>query len=299
MLVSVVIPTWNTPRRSLERSIKSVLDQTHWNLECRVVDDGSDVPFQRLNSVFKDQRLRFVSLTSNYGVSHARNVGIDLSSGKYIAFLDAGDIWYPKKLEAQVALVETKSNIGLVYTGARFTAPGYGEFILLPEKPQSWYRTLLIRNCIVGSASTALVPRSVIDKVGGFFEEYDIPEDRDLWLRISKEYEITFDDNIMANIVLEPDSRSSNPLVNARIYRKFVERWKSEMKDEKVYYRALANYHSVIAHKHFLSGMTSQGVKHSFMALLCYPRKRRTIARLYTYIKSQIKGEDYLKNMLA
>lgn len=102
--VSVVMPVYNA-ERTVERSMRSVLDQSHGGVELLVVDDcsrdGSWSVVERLAAT--DPRVVPLRLEANGGVAAARNAGIRAASGDYIAFLDSDDWWHPRKLEVQLA----------------------------------------------------------------------------------------------------------------------------------------------------------------------------------------------------
>lgn len=100
-MVSVIIPTWNRAH-TIERSVRSVLEQTDGDLEVLVVDDGSTDGTRQVLEAIGDPRLRYVR-QENAGACAARNHGIRLARGEYIAFHDSDDTWRPRKLEKQLA----------------------------------------------------------------------------------------------------------------------------------------------------------------------------------------------------
>lgn len=101
-MISVIMPLYNNERYVIE-SIQSVINQTYKNWELIIVNDASTDSSKRLVESFleekKDNRIIFIDLDKNKGVSHARNVGIKLSKGEYISFLDSDDLWNAKFLE--------------------------------------------------------------------------------------------------------------------------------------------------------------------------------------------------------
>src|SRR5690348_1065740 len=103
-VVSVILPTYN--RASLiSRAIRSVLNQTFTDWELLIVDDGStDATEQLIRSRSADSRIRYMKLPQNVGMCNARNHGIALARGEFIAFLDSDDEWLPTKLEKQLAV---------------------------------------------------------------------------------------------------------------------------------------------------------------------------------------------------
>lgn len=115
-VVSVIIPAYNAETH-IEDTIKSVQKQSFAELEIIVVDDCSyDSTYQKVERMAADdKRIQLIKNEVNIGVAEARNRAIDLCRGKYIAFLDADDIWYEDKLKIQVEIAE-KEDADLVYT---------------------------------------------------------------------------------------------------------------------------------------------------------------------------------------
>jgi glycosyltransferase involved in cell wall biosynthesis len=115
-LVSVIVPTYNG-EAYIQEAIASILAQTYTNYEIIVIDDGSTDDTGKIvkNQLYSD---RLICLTQdNQGVATARNKGLAIAKGKYIAFLDQDDFFYPHKLTEQVSLMEKKPHLGLVNSG--------------------------------------------------------------------------------------------------------------------------------------------------------------------------------------
>ena len=133
--VSVIIPTYNYGR-FLPESIGSAQRQTVSDLEIIVVDDGSTDETPQILAGISEPRLTAVR-TPNGGISAARNRGLDMATGDYIAFLDADDRWAPDKLERQLAMFESEPGLGLVFTNfSRFNERGTlpkTQFDFIPE----------------------------------------------------------------------------------------------------------------------------------------------------------------------
>jgi glycosyltransferase involved in cell wall biosynthesis len=117
-LVSVMIPALNAAQ-TLPIALASLLAQTYQNWECIVVDDGSVDNTNKLmpNVVAYDKRFKFISLGENFGRAVARQKALDNAEGKYLAMIDADDWIYPSKLEHQVHILETHSDLALVSCG--------------------------------------------------------------------------------------------------------------------------------------------------------------------------------------
>ena len=109
-LVSIIMPTYDTGGM-LAKSIDSILAQTYEDWELIIVDDHSDDAatlsiLQRYERM--DDRIKVVYLTENMGAGYARNKAIELAEGRYVAFCDSDDRWFPEKLESQVAFIREK-----------------------------------------------------------------------------------------------------------------------------------------------------------------------------------------------
>lgn len=106
-LVSVVMPAYNA-EATIEESLRSVLGQTHREIEVLVVDDGSADRTLDVVRNLGDARIKVLRSEKNAGVAAARNRGLSAAQGRYIAFCDADDIWREDKLATQLALIEEK-----------------------------------------------------------------------------------------------------------------------------------------------------------------------------------------------
>ena len=115
--VSIITPAYNSAKIIIQ-TIDSVLAQTYTNWEMIIVDDKSTDHTKKIISEYmqKDNRIKYILLEENSGPAVARNRAIEEAEGRYIAFLDADDLWMPVKLEKQIAFMQ-RENIALSYTG--------------------------------------------------------------------------------------------------------------------------------------------------------------------------------------
>ncbi|GEL10374.1 Glycosyl transferase family 2 [Flavobacterium glycines] len=114
-LVSVVIPTFNS-EKYISDTIISVQNQSYQNWEIILVDDGStDTTRTIITTFLTDKRIQFYPLGKNSGTGVARNFGVTKAAGKYIAFLDADDLWKPEKLEKQIDFLK-KNNLAFTFS---------------------------------------------------------------------------------------------------------------------------------------------------------------------------------------
>ncbi len=119
-LVSIVVPVYNAAR-FMDDTIQTVQNQTYQNWELLLVDDCSSDDSVLIIQKYlkKDKRIKFFMLSENSGAAIARNTGIDNAKGRYLAFLDADDLWVKNKLELQVAFMQEK-NAAFSFTGYEF-----------------------------------------------------------------------------------------------------------------------------------------------------------------------------------
>jgi len=185
--VSVIIPTYNR-WPLVGEAIDSVLAQTTSEYELIVVDDGStDETPGRLRGY--GEKLTVLS-QSRRGVAAARNLGATHASGRYLAFLDSDDIWHPRKLERQVAFMESSPEVEICQTEEIWIRNGVR---VNPRnkhrKPSGDIFRASLELCLV-SPSAVMMRRDLFERVEGFDESLPVCEDYDLWLRIAKDIEI-------------------------------------------------------------------------------------------------------------
>jgi glycosyltransferase involved in cell wall biosynthesis len=170
-LVSVVVPAYNASG-TIERTLRSVMAQTYANLEIIVVDDGSNDDTAAIVERVSREDPRILLLRQpNEGVAAARNLAIAHAWGDFIAPLDADDIWHPRKIEKQIAILEDGGDrIGLVYCYSRIIDEH--DIIIShdggPGNARGDVYTRLILLNFIGNASTPLIRRRCLQEVGGY-----------------------------------------------------------------------------------------------------------------------------------
>ncbi|MDQ7032067.1 MAG: glycosyltransferase family A protein [Desulfonauticus sp.] len=187
MLVSVIIPTYNRAK-FLGQAIESVLKQTYTCLELIVVDDGSTDRTWQIVKHFSDKRIKYF-YQENKGVAWARNWGVKVSRGEFIAFLDSDDFWLPQKLEKQLRFLQ-ETDFLLVQCLEKWFRRG--KFVNQKRKhlmPAGWFWEKALEMCLIGP-SCVLLKRQVLDKVGVFDETFPACEDYELWLRVLLDYPV-------------------------------------------------------------------------------------------------------------
>jgi glycosyltransferase involved in cell wall biosynthesis len=181
----VVIPSYNSAGY-VTTAVASVLGQTFEDLEVLVVDDGStDDTRDRLAGYRSDSRFRYLH-QANAGVACARNLGIAQSRGEYVAFLDADDVWKPEKVARQLAALAGDVGVGVCFTAFQVVDADLRPLrVVGGSEGVPTLEALLFRGNIVGTPSTVMVARSLLDQVGGFDPALSQCADWDLWVRLA------------------------------------------------------------------------------------------------------------------
>lgn len=188
-LVSVIIPAYQVAQ-SIAATLDSVLAQTFKDYEIIVVNDGSP-DSKELEKALEPFRDRIVYLCQeNQGLSGARNTGIRAARGKYVAPLDADDLWTPEHLAAQLAVLETDPSIDMVYADARIfgDVPEAGRTVmeLCPSAGEVTFERLVTRQCTV-HVCVSVCRRETLLRAGLFDPALRRVEDADMWLRIARQ----------------------------------------------------------------------------------------------------------------
>ena len=184
-IVSVVIPTCNRPTL-LQRAIESVLAQTFNNWELIVVGDGPTDTVRQVITHYCQQNHRIRAVfQDNAGPSAARNAGIRVAQGQYVAFLDDDDRWLPDKLKRQVERFKQEPSLGFLYTKCFVEKDG----VITDTWPYHMlnsYKKLYQGNFI--PTLTVMTRKECLGAVGGFDPKLLVSHDYDLWLRIASRY---------------------------------------------------------------------------------------------------------------
>lgn len=202
-MISVIIPVYNR-EKTIRKSIESVLNQTYKDLEIIIVDDGSNDNSKQIIENIQDDRIKYV-YQENAGACVARNHGIDISNGKYIAFHDSDDIWLPEKLEKQYdALHRTKADVVI----CKMTNIGEYGTVIMPQKLNEGF---LDKSCSLMNIGTqSIMGKREVFENNKFDIEMPRLQDFELLLRISYKYDIYLIDDALVNYFTGGVSISSN-----------------------------------------------------------------------------------------
>lgn len=181
--VSVVIPVFNGAP-FVAKAVASVRAQGHSDVEILVVDDGStDGTQEVLKQLEQSDGIRWFQ-RSHGGPARSRNFGIEAARGHYIALLDCDDVWLPGKLAAQLAIMRTRPEVGLVHTDfdVRFEDGTLEERVTARSSREPMVQAFAGGH--VALPSTLLIRKSVLDQVGRLDPELYGSEDSDLTIRL-------------------------------------------------------------------------------------------------------------------
>ncbi|MGN6222354.1 glycosyltransferase [Pseudoxanthomonas sp.] len=283
--VSTIIPTYN--RRDLVvRAIDTVLAQTRVVDEIIVVDDGStDGTGEHLAARYGD-RIRYV-WQANAGVSAARNHGMRLARGRYLALLDSDDEWLPEKTARQVAWLEAHPDAGMVLCDVeRVDSEGRlidvfrrREVIREDGRVLRW----VIHNPALAPAS-AILRREVFEDVGGFDESLRTAEDIDFHLRIAQRWPIGVVEQSLVRAMRGHDGLSAEASTYddyVRVVERAVRAARGEVADEELD-RALAGTYARNARGMLIRGRWRDGwqLARAAWRLTPDPAIRRELLRL-------------------
>ncbi|MBR3606853.1 MAG: glycosyltransferase family 2 protein [Lachnospiraceae bacterium] len=212
-MVSIIVPVYHAANY-IVKTMEMVRAQTFSDWELLLVDDASkDNSVKEIQDFLiknPDSRIRLLQNKENQGAAFSRNQGLKEAKGRYIAFLDADDVWLPKKLEMQLAFMEEKE-AGFVFSAYEFgdeNAQGTGKIVHVP--PTLTYEEALSRTVIF--TTTVLIDTKKIDKELIYMPQ--VPsEDSATWWQILRNGHVAFGMDRVTAIYRRPaKSLSSNKL---------------------------------------------------------------------------------------
>ncbi|UCC41666.1 MAG: glycosyltransferase [Candidatus Aminicenantes bacterium] len=193
-MISIIIPTYNRAH-SLREAIQSILTQDYFtardssdSYELLIIDDGSTDNTKEIVESFEDS-VKYC-FQENKGISAARNRGLGLAKGEFIAFLDSDDLWKREKISIQMSFMKAFPKAKVCYTEEVWIRKG---IFVNPKKKHKKYSGWIFDNvlplCLL-SLSATLFRREVFDEIGVFDEELPACEDYDFGIRLAQRYPI-------------------------------------------------------------------------------------------------------------
>lgn len=285
-LVSVITITRNRGNL-IGRCIKSVLGQTYTNIEYIIVDGASEDNTDEVIASFKDDRLHYVKLDTNWPIKETLDHGISLCKGKYITFLDSDDEYLPEKIEKQVRKIESlHEEYGLVYCWMTFY-DNQSKKVLKIQKPElrGDVRDEVIGGPILSGTPTLMFREELLRKLGGWksMEELGIVSDWELCVRACQ---ITKVDYVAESLVNVYENHESVRQSDEKYYSKYYERC------IKCHSYFLNTYASAIERKPEL------GFYHYWVLFVSYIRLNRYGKSLYNMVKAFKSSPRYFVKKL-
>ena len=196
--VSVIIPTYKRPEE-LKRAVTSVLNQSLTNIEIIVVDDNDPLDENRrqteivMKEYLKDSRIKYLKHQKNKNGSAARNTGIRVASGRYIAFLDDDDEYEPNRLEIMNAYMDS---LDTVWGGCYSSYKKYMKDGSVQHSTESATGDLLIqalmRSLYISAGSNLFLRKTAVDDIGLFNENFARNQDLEYLVRVLKKYKLAY-----------------------------------------------------------------------------------------------------------
>lgn len=237
--VTVIIPTYNRGK-TLLRSIESVLNQTYRNLEVIVVDDNSTDDTEYIIKCIKDKRFNYIKNLENKGACYSRNLGIDMSTGKYIAFQDSDDEWKVDKLQKQLKyLKERKLDIVSCYMSQIYDD---GKTSIFPKVEINKINIMeYIYYGNIFSTQTIVCKKECLinDK---FDNEMPRFQDWELMIRLCQKYKAGLVNENLVDVYIQQDSISKNPKKAIDALNIINKKYASNNNLKSFYYRNMGIY---------------------------------------------------------
>lgn len=230
--VSVIIPTYKRSE-DICRAVDSVINQTLSSIEVIVVDDNGvgtesgNATSIKMEKYVHDTRVKYIQHQSNKNGSAARNTGIRAAKGKYIAFLDDDDAYFPDRLKKMFEKMESLDETwGACYTGyVKHQMNGTNQFSSEKIEGNIFVQTLM-RSFYIGTGSNLFFRRSVIDDIGMFDEDFKRNQDLEYLVRVLKKYKMAYVDEVLMEAFF--DIRTSNLTLEQSVERETMFRSRFE-----------------------------------------------------------------------
>ena len=265
-LVSVIIPYYHDTE-TIERALVSVADQSFADFEIIIVDDYSSQVLGDFHVPGCTAPLRVIRHDENKGVAAARNTGILSSAGRWVAFLDADDVWHADKLARQITALEAGTACGSVTGFALYRDHAGPPEIHIPNDPAPLLHQLAL-GCTLSPGSTLIVLREVFNDIGLYDDRLRRLEDWDWLIRFAKHYQLVALPECLAHIHVSRKKQSQNliPILGA----------------------------SAVIRERFLPVMTKIGRRRHFLSTLllenaaAYFRARRWVPAIVMAVRASI-----------
>ena len=282
-LVSVIIPTYKRSNYIL-RAINSILNQTYKNIEIIVIDDNEvDDEFSKitqniLKKLIDSKQIIYIKHTTNKGISAARNTGIKMASGDYIAFLDDDDEFVPNKTELQLKIFNNSENdVGLVY-GAYLQIDDDNldkELIVLPKIKNDVHSILGLNH--IGPPSMVMCTKLAVKKTGEFDELLNHKEDIDYYFRLSEYYRVSYTKEVIMRYHVHSGAASRNDAERLTMMLRYLNKHKQKMIEPKIRWSELQER---LGELYRLNNKKKEAFNAFFLAYIKRPLRLKILAKM-------------------
>jgi glycosyltransferase involved in cell wall biosynthesis len=289
-LVSAIIPVYNG-EKYVREAVESVLKQTYPNLECIVVDDGSQDATPEVVKRF-GERVRYIRKT-NGGVSSARNAGAAIANGEFLAFLDADDLWISEKTALQVQPLIDDPALAMVYSTIQVVDSQLRPIGLIHAAPNgSGLKNSLLMELPIMSCNSGMIRKSHFAAIGGFDERLSTSADTDFSCRLACRYPVVplhvslllyrqHGKQMHLNVdVLKHDQL----IICAKLFGTGV--LPPEL--DRLRRRALANLYSTMSIQYFHDGRLFRGIRSALQSAIYHPL--RPFAAAIRLVSNRLRG---------
>lgn len=267
-MVSIIIPTFNRDF-SIARSIQSVLNQTYEKFDVLVIDDGSTDSTEDVVKSISDKRIKYIKMPENGGAAAARNQGVRLAKGDFVAFQDSDDEWEADKLEKQLKCFETQGkSVGMVYTDMlRISIDGSKRIFSAPDVLKGRIMDLKeLEYQVFGIGQQSVIMRKQCFESVGYFDE-SLPRfiDLEFFVRLLLKYQAIRIPEPLVRFY-ETEGISSNKAACIEARQKLLEKYKKHYSC-----KFKASQLAKMSEFYYLLGNQKAGLKHLIKALLLSP----------------------------
>lgn len=236
-LVSVIMPCYNM-EKFIAYTIQSVQGQTYPHWELCIVDDASTDKTAEIvkNIQNQDDRIHFIIKSKHSGIADTRNQCLNMAKGRFLAFLDADDLWHPEKLEQQLQFM-TERNIGFSYSSYDCVDEAGKSLEKIVKAAGNLNYEAYLRNTIIG-CSTVMIDKTIVGEI--IVPNFRTSEDAATWLNILKKGFLAYAiDHPLTSYRIRQHSASSNKL------KASSDLWRVYWQNEKLpFLKALAYFSS-------------------------------------------------------
>lgn len=248
-MFSVIIPTYQRNIKLVQRAIESVKNQTFQDWELLLIDDNIEntIYFNDIKKIkekyIKEDNISVIQDGINRGANGARNTGIKLSKGEYIAFLDSDDEWNIHYLSQVNKYLVDNNDVALLSTAYRIIFKNMTQKVHKnSNKGNIFFKE--IYGDLMSPTSAIIIKKSVFSTVGTFDENLEARQDYDMWLRVCEKYKVGFLNKILVDIYRDGHERiSDNYIKHIEATKKVLEKIISNPIIDERYHKKIKSMH--------------------------------------------------------